>query len=97
MATVNMKQGDKSLTVQNATFEGVSALEHLGWKLDGGKKPARVKRAPKAAAPDADAIRAEVEEELRAEIEAAVRAEVQAEQDAAQADKKEAEKAPAKK
>lgn len=106
MSDLAMKQGDQSLTVKNATFEGVTALEHLGWKLE-GRKPARVKREPKPEAPDVDAIRAEVEAELRDQIEAAVRAEFLAERDEAaakaeeqakaEAEQKEAVKAPTKK
>lgn len=65
---VTMRNGKEILEVEKPTFEGVTALEELGWKIAAGKKPVRIKSAPAVEPVNAEALRAELEAEIRAEL-----------------------------
>lgn len=49
-----LKLGKETLEVHRPTYEGITALESLGWKVESGTKPARPRKqaAKPAGSPD---------------------------------------------
>lgn len=79
---VTLKLGKETLTVEEPTHAGISALESLGWEIESGSKPAKPRRAAAKStgtAPEFDEAkaRAEIATGLRGELEAEIRAELE--------------------
>lgn len=73
---VTLKLGKDTLDVPEPTYEGITALEALGWKVESGTKPGKPRKQAKAGGGfDEAKAREEIAASLRAEIEAEVRAE----------------------
>jgi hypothetical protein len=78
---VTLKLGKETLDVPEPTYEGITALESLGWEIESGSKPGKPRKAAKstgsAPAFDEDKVRAEITAQLRGELEAEIRAELE--------------------
>lgn len=79
---VTLKLAKETLTVEEPTHAGITALESLGWEIESGTKPSRPRKAAakstrSAPAFDEAKVREEIAAQLRGELEAEIRAELE--------------------